>query len=133
MAAPPSPVGGTRRRTFTPRALLGPPGSRGDWQHPDDPLHLDQRKPAHVGAVLVTGSPDPPAQPARQPAPLRRVVARLVDLLALGVATVALLVAAAVQPLSPAEATRAVRVVAAARPDVGAPPGGWPQRIFDAV
>jgi hypothetical protein len=142
MAASTSPAQGTRRgrhqrpSTFAPRALLGPLGSRADWQHPDDPYDLGQRQPANLGAVLVPPPATAPtatiATPTR-PALAVRLLERLVDLVALGVGIVALLAAARSGPMSAAEAARAVRVVAAARPDVGPLPGGWPQHAFEAL
>ncbi len=143
MPAPASPVRGTgrgthrRASTASPRALLGPLGSRGDWLRPDDPLQLGERQPANIGPTL----PDAPVEPATEAGPVApprrmpavRALVGLVDVAALGVAATALLAGARAVPLSAAEAVRAVRVVAAARPDVGTLTGGWPQRAFEAV
>ncbi len=142
MTASAGPMEGTGRgrhakpSSFDARALLGPIRSRVDWQQPEDPYDLGLRQPANVGVVLPEAAPAAreSVRPAvvAQPLPLR-IFTRAIDLLALAVAMMALGQAARSGPLSAAEAARAVRVVAAARPDVGALPGGWPQRVFEAV
>jgi hypothetical protein len=119
-----------------------PQRDHGQWEHdpPEDPHGVRQKQPAN--AVTVPG----PRTPADAP-PLRSRVlvrSRLVPVMTrlsgtaaevLAVAAVAanLAVVALTTPGQPGEAFGIGRVIAAARPDVGPLPSGWPGRTFGAV